>query len=93
MGQDEAAAHDVRHPESLGAGPTDLEPVTVARLSREGLSGTVDSRVFQDSVEHPCKRAPGYHIILDSGLVITLRGDQVEAVSIRRSITRHPRPS
>ena len=54
------------------------EQVRITGVEYSGLVGTVDSRVFQDSVDHPVERAPGYHMILDSGLVITLRGDQVE---------------
>ena len=55
--------------------------VQITEGEYEGLSVTVDSRVFQDSVEHPGERAPGYHTRLGSGQVITVRWDQVESVN------------
>ena len=39
--------------------------------------GVVDSAVFQHTVDRPDKHAPGYHVLLDTGPVITVRWDQV----------------
>ena len=44
-----------------------------------GLCGTVEANVFQRAVDYPDKWANGYHVILDSEEVVTVRWDQVEA--------------
>ena len=41
----------------------------------------VDSAVFQRTVDYPEEHSAGYHIILDSGPVITVRWDQVHTSS------------
>ena len=65
---------DLRYRYSRG----DRVRIIMGRL--KGLSGLVDSRVFQDSADHLGERAPGYHIRLGSGQVVTVKWDQVEAV-------------
>jgi len=39
----------------------------------------VDSAVFQRTVDYPEEYSAGYHVILDSGPVITVQWDQVDA--------------
>ena len=48
-----------------------------------GIAGAVDSRVFQESADHPGESASGYHISLASGQVVTVRWDKVEPVNRR----------
>ena len=43
-----------------------------------GHSGTVDSAVFQRTVDYPDEYAAGYHVVLDDGPWATVRLDQVE---------------
>ncbi len=33
--------------------------------------------MFQRTTDHPDEYAPGYHIVLDSGPVVTVRWDEV----------------
>ena len=40
--------------------------------------GVVDSAEFQRTVDRPKEFAPGYHVVLDSGRVVTARWDQVK---------------
>ena len=42
-----------------------------------GRRGVVDSAVFQTTVDWPEEFAPGYHVVLDTGRVVTVRWDQV----------------
>ena len=44
-----------------------------------GATGTVDSRVFQRTVDYPDEYGPGYHVVLDEGKVVTVRVEQVES--------------
>ena len=43
-----------------------------------GRTGTVDSNVFQRTVDHPDEFAMAFHLVLDDGTVVTVRQDQVE---------------
>lgn len=47
----------------------------------QGLTDTVESCVFQTSIDHQDERAPGYHVILQDGRVSTIRWDKLEEVS------------
>ena len=40
-----------------------------------GLRGTVDSRVFQKTVDFPDEYSPGYHVVLDDERVVMVRWD------------------
>ena len=51
--------------------------VTITTGSYRRCTGVVDSAVFQQTADHPDECAPGYHIVLDSGPVLTVRWDQV----------------
>ena len=42
-----------------------------------GMTGVVDSAVFQRSFDNPKEYVPGYHVILDFERVVTLRRDQL----------------
>jgi len=43
----------------------------------KGVSGIVDSVVFQRTVDYPDEFAPGYHVVLDDARVVTVRWDQI----------------
>ena len=43
-----------------------------------GLTGTVESKVYQRTVDYPDEFAHGFQGMLDSGKVVTVRWDQVE---------------
>ena len=45
-----------------------------------GATGTVDSKVFQYSVDYPKELGASYHVVLDGGKVVTVRTEQVEPV-------------
>ena len=45
--------------------------------SYKRYTGVVDSAVIQRTVDYPDEYAPGYHVVLDTGPVVTVRGDQV----------------
>ena len=53
--------------------------VVITTGSYQGCIGTVDSAVFQRTVDHPDEHAPGYHVVLDAGAVVTVRWDQVRS--------------
>lgn len=38
--------------------------------------------MFQKTVDHPEEYAPGYHVVLDDGLVVTVRVEQVESAGL-----------
>ena len=44
-----------------------------------GQRGTVDSNVFQKTVDDPDELANGFHVMLDTEELVTVRCDQVEA--------------
>lgn len=43
----------------------------------DGAVGTVDSIVFQRTEDEPNEFHHGYHVILDCGRIVTVRGDRV----------------
>ena len=45
----------------------------------EGHRGTVESNVYQKTVDYPEEWANGYHVMLDREVLVTVRWDQVEA--------------
>ena len=53
--------------------------VIITTGSYQGCTGTVDSAVFQLTVDQPDEYAPGYHVVLDNGEVVTVRWDQVRS--------------
>ena len=52
--------------------------VTIISGRNQGIKGVVDSAVFQRTVDAPDEYSPGYHVVLDSGSVVTVRWDQVQ---------------
>ena len=58
------------------------DQVTIVSGRYAGLPGTIDSAVFQRTTDYPDEFSPGYHVIIDDDLVVTLRWDQVRAISI-----------
>ena len=51
--------------------------MTIVSGSYKGHTGVVDSAVFQRTADRPDEFAPGYHVILDTGPVVTVRWDQI----------------
>ena len=64
---------------TIGYGPPDGDfyvykrgyPVSIISASYN----VVDSTVFQRNLEYPDQYAPGYHVVLDTGPVVTVRLD------------------
>ena len=42
-----------------------------------GHLGTVESNVYQRTVDYPDELANGFHIMLDNGVLVTVRWEQV----------------
>jgi hypothetical protein len=53
-----------------------------SRLVRgvEGHRGTVEANVYQKTVDYPDEWANGYHVMLDTEELMTVRWDQVEGI-------------
>ena len=51
--------------------------VTIVSGRYKGHTGLVDSAVFQRTVDFPDEMAPGYHVALDAGPVVTVRWEQI----------------
>ena len=51
----------------------DRVAITTGRY--QSCTGFVDSAVFQRTVDQPDEYAPGYHVVLDNGEVVTVRWD------------------
>lgn len=45
-----------------------------------GQTGIIDSNVYQRTVDYPDEWANGYHVMLDTDELVTVRWDQVEAM-------------
>ena len=43
-----------------------------------GHSGTVESNVYQRTVDYPDGLANGFHVMLETGVLVTVRWEQVE---------------
>ena len=48
--------------------------------STTSVTGTVESNVFQRTVDYPGELSEGFHVMLDSGELVTVRWDQVAEV-------------
>ena len=46
-----------------------------------GVNGTVDSLVFQRTVDCPNEHTPSYHVLLDNELVATIGVKRVESLN------------
>ena len=51
--------------------------VMIVSGSHKGATGTVESLVFQRTVDYPNDYAAGYHVVLGDGWMVTARWDQV----------------
>ena len=58
--------------------------VRIVAGKHAGSEGWVESAVFQRTVDYPDEFAPGYHDILDTDEVVTVRWDQVGHRRYRR---------
>ena len=54
--------------------------VTITTGKYAGRTGTVDSNVFQRTVDYPDELANGYHVMLDTEELVTVRCDQVQTI-------------
>jgi ribosomal protein L24 len=46
-----------------------------------GHFGTVESNVYQRTMDYPDEFSNGYHVMLDSKVLVTVQWDQVDAVA------------
>ncbi len=56
--------------------------VTITNGKYAGHTGTVESNVFQRTVDYPDEWANGHHVMLDTEEFVTVRHDQVKALLI-----------
>ena len=54
------------------------DPVRITSGKYAGATGTVDSKVFQYSVDYPEELGASYHVELGDGKVVTVRVEQVK---------------
>ena len=53
--------------------------MTITTGKYAGLTGNIESNVYQRTVDYPEKLANGYHVMLDTGELVTVRWNQVES--------------
>lgn len=51
--------------------------VVIVSGSLKGAKGTVESAVFQPTVDCPEDYSAGYHVVVEDGRMVTVRCDQV----------------
>ena len=56
--------------------------VTITTGKYAGHHGTVESNVFLRTVDYPDELSNGYHVMLDTEELVTVRWDQVKAVVV-----------
>ena len=56
------------------------ERVTITTGEHAGQSGTVESNVYQRTVDYPDEWNNGHHVMLDSEELVTVRWEQVVAL-------------
>ena len=54
--------------------------VTIIGGKYAGHHGTVEANVFQRTVDYPDELANGFHVMLDSEELVTVRWEQVEGI-------------
>ena len=54
--------------------------VTITTGKYAGHQGTVESNVHQRTADYPGELSNGYHVMLDTGVLVTVRWDQAEAI-------------
>ena len=57
--------------------------VTITTGKFAGRTGTIESNVYQKTVDYSDEWANGYHVMLDTEELVTVRADQV--TSLRRT--------
>ena len=55
--------------------------VTITTGKYAGHTGTIESNVFQKTVDFPYELANGYHVMLDTEELVTVRWNQVKPTS------------
>ena len=55
--------------------------VTITTGKYAGQTGTVESNVHQKTVDYPNDLSNGFHVMLDTEGLVTMRWDQVEATT------------
>ena len=53
--------------------------VTITTGKYAGRTGTIESNVYQKTVDYPDEWSNGYHVMLDTEVLVTVRWDQVVA--------------
>ena len=53
--------------------------VTITNGIYTGRNGVIESNVHQRTVDYPNDLSNGFHVMLDSGELVTVRWDQVES--------------
>ena len=53
--------------------------MTITNGKYTGRNGVIDSNVHQRTVDYPNDLSNGFHVMLDSGELVTVRWDQVES--------------
>ena len=46
----------------------------------DGQTGTIESNVYQKTVDYPGEWANGFHVMLDTEKLVTVRWDQVRTI-------------
>ena len=54
--------------------------MTVTTGKYAGHTGTIESNVYQRTVDYPDEWHNGFHVLLDTGELVTLRWEQVEGL-------------
>ena len=47
-----------------------------------GHTGVIESNVYQRTVDYPDELFNGHHVMLDTGVLVTVRWEQVEAARV-----------
>ena len=56
------------------------DQITIATGEYVGHRGTVEANVYQRTVDYPDEWANGYHVMLDTEELVTVRAAQVESI-------------
>ena len=71
----------------MGSGILLVTVLAIRRPRRQGITGkyaghtgTVESNVYQRTVDYPYEWANGHHVMLDTEVLVTVRSGQVRAL-------------
>ena len=59
------------------------DKVTITAGNYAGHTGTIESNVYQKTVDYPDEWANGFHVTVDTEELVTVRWDQVDVVNKR----------